>query len=119
MISKAIIFSRKALEDIIQIAEYIAEDSPQSAKAFRENLEKTCGLLSAMPEMGTLREFSNPQLHGVRFIPIKQFTKYLLFYQDRGDNLYISRITHGARDLQALFNSPAYTGFRADSGKMG
>lgn len=105
MTAKTIVFSEKSLEDTTGIVEHIANDNLNAAKAFRERLEQTCSLLADMPGIGTLRDFDNAYLSGVRFLPLKQFEKYLVFYQMHGDTLHVIRIVHGARDLPALFDA--------------
>ncbi len=102
--SKRIVqFHRKALEDIEEIAYFIAEDSPQAAQAFHEMLEQTCALIAEMPDIGIARNFENPLLRDIRLWPLKRFEKYLLFYRAQGDTLNILRVVHGSRDLPALF----------------
>ncbi|MDO9103661.1 MAG: type II toxin-antitoxin system RelE/ParE family toxin [Methylovulum sp.] len=103
--TKTIIFNPKALEDITSIVEHITENNPNAAQSFRKRLEQTCSLLADMPGIGTLRNFDNPYLANVRFLPLKQFEKYLVFYQMRDDAMHIIRIVHGARDLPALFGT--------------
>jgi toxin ParE1/3/4 len=60
--------------------------------------------LAEMPEIGALREFTNPRLVNVRLWPIPNFSKYLIFYQATPDSLRILRVLHGARDIPALFD---------------
>jgi toxin ParE1/3/4 len=106
MKKRTITFRRKAMEDIADIASYIAADSPQAAQAFREALEHACALLADMPDVGISRSFGNPKLADVRLWPLKRFEKYLLLYRAYGDTVDVIRVVHGARDLPALFSEP-------------
>ena len=55
--------------------------------------------------MGTLRDFDNSALAGMRFHLVKGFRKYLVFYIPRNDGIEVVRVLHGARDLETLFAS--------------
>ena len=99
----SIVYRQKALEDIAEIVRYLALQSPKVAWQFKERLEETTALLAQVPEIGVQRHFKHPDLADVRFVPLKQFKKYLLFYQRLEDNLHIIRVVHGARDLPMLF----------------
>ena len=103
MTTKAIAFSQAALEDMSEIAEYLVMENPKAAKAFRERLEQSCKLLADMPGIGAACQFEHQGLVGVRYFPLKQFEKYLIFYRDISDTLFILRVVHGARDLPSLF----------------
>lgn len=98
-----ITYRQKALEDIAEIVQYLAMENPNSAKLFRKALEETIEVIAAMPEIGSQRHFKHPDLANVRFVPIKQFEKHLVFFQVCDNNLHIIRIVHGARDLPVLF----------------
>jgi plasmid stabilization system protein ParE len=54
-----------AREDIKQIATYIGEDSPQASRAFRQTLQNIYEVLLDLPEMGSVRNFRNPEMRGV------------------------------------------------------
>ncbi len=58
--------------------------------------------LAEMPEMGRERDFRNPELQGQRYPTIPEFPNYLIFYFPTGSGIEISRVLHGARDLEDL-----------------
>ena len=96
---------RQAEEDANEIWRLIAENNPHAAEAFLDAIEEASNLLSASPEIGSPRYFSHPELQGLRFLPLRKFEKYLLFYRTMKDAeaVEIVRIVHGARDLPRLF----------------
>ena len=101
---KAKIFvSKRAELDIEEIALYLALDNPKAAEKFREALDVALELLSTMPKIGSMRNFRNPRLSGLRMFPVKKFDNHLIFYQVAGEELFIVRVLHGARDIVALF----------------
>lgn len=98
-----VIYRQKALADITEIVKYLALENPNVAKTFRESLEDTADSIAQMPEIGAQRHFKHPDLANVRFVPMKQFKKYLIFYQVCDNSLHIIRLVHGARNLPELF----------------
>jgi len=98
--------SRKAGEDVLEIALHISSGSVRAAEAFREALEHAYSVLEEMPEIGALRSFDNPRLADLRMWPVRKFEKYLLLYRVLGNTVHIVRVLHGARDIQALFSEP-------------
>jgi toxin ParE1/3/4 len=104
MTQPEVILTPQAREDIKQIATYINEDSPQSSMALRQTLENIYELLLELPEIGTARNFHNPEMKGLRMWPVRGFDKYLIFYRSTPEGLEIVRVVHGARDLPSLFH---------------
>jgi toxin ParE1/3/4 len=104
MTKPELILMPRAREDIKQIAAYIKEDSPQSSLAFRHTLENIYEVLLELPEIGTTRNYHNPEMKGLRMLPVRKFDKYLIFYRSTLEGLEIVRVVHGARDLPSLFH---------------
>jgi toxin ParE1/3/4 len=87
----------------MDIVESIAADNPSAAARFVAAVRVTEELLLAMPGIGTLRDYDNAALAGMRFHLVKGFRKYLIFYIPRDYGIEVVRVLHGARDLEALF----------------
>lgn len=91
-----VVFSPMASDDLLAIAEYIAQDNVSRALSFVDELEAKCIGLGLAPGIGT----QCPGLGaGVTMFP---FRRYLIFYrqvrQTEGDEaLRIERVLHGAR----------------------
>ena len=90
--------SRLAEEDIREIGDFIARDSPRRAVAFIAELRVRCQGIGRSPKASALR----PELGaGIRVIV---FGSYLLAYHEEGDgSVLVDRVIHGARDLSRLF----------------
>jgi toxin ParE1/3/4 len=104
MTQPEVVLTPQAREDIKQIATYIKEDSPQSSLACRHTLENIYEVLLELPEIGTAHNFHNPEMKGRRMLPVRESTKYLIFYRSTPEGLEIVRVIHGARDLPSLFH---------------
>lgn len=88
----------KALGDLAQIWDYIADDSEEPADAFIATIDAKFQTLSQHPAMGRRREELAPAL---RSFPVGG--RYLIFYVPLTNGVDIVRVLHGSRDLAALF----------------
>ena len=99
-----LIINEDAHGDINDHLFYLVADSPESAKRFRDRLRDTLNILLYMPEIGRMREFRNPELQGLRYFPVKDFNKYLVFYVPVDDGIQVIRVLHSARDIDHMLN---------------
>ncbi len=92
-----VVFSPLAEEDLTEILDYIAEDSPANAIHFVQTIRDKCDLLASQPGLGRRR----PEFRGGRY---RSFTvgHYLIFYEPSERGIQIARVQHGARDLEPL-----------------
>jgi toxin ParE1/3/4 len=94
----ALIFrSPRAVTDILEIVERIANDNPTAAGRFLEEIDRLLTRLSEFPGLGPARDELLP---GLRSIP---HSNYLLFYRPVTNGIELVRVLHGARDLEELF----------------
>ena len=84
--------------DILEIWDYIADDSLAAADRWVDRLDEQFRLLAAQPMMGRARDELAP---GVRSFP---FGRYVVFYLPLDDGIDVVRVLHGARDIDAVFN---------------
>lgn len=86
-------FSPRSEEDLEEIADFIARDSPQRAISFIAEIRATCEKLADAPLGYELQPQLDPDIrravHG----------RYLIFYSVYPKHIRIQRILHGARDL--------------------
>ena len=87
----------KALSDLAQIWDYIADDSEERADAFIATIDAKFQTLSQHPAMGRRREELAP---GLRSFPVG---RYLIFYVALTNGVDIVRVLHGSRDIATLF----------------
>ena len=94
----------EAERDLDAQADYYAEQEDlELALRFYEAAAKAFALIATQPRMGMVRKYRDPRLAGIRFHPMKDFEKHLIFYRPLADGIEVVRIVHGARDLEAIF----------------
>jgi len=84
--------------DILEIWDYIADDSLAAADCWVDRLDEQLRVLATQPMMGRARDELAP---GVRSFP---FGRYVIFYVPLDDGIDVVRVLHGARDIHAVFN---------------
>ncbi len=92
----------RAIYAIIDIAEFIGQDSPASAERFMDATEATFKQLEEMPGMGHTYATEDSRLEGMRVWSVKGFPKYLSFYKPLAKGIEVLHIVHGARDIDAV-----------------
>jgi toxin ParE1/3/4 len=86
-------FTNAARDDLMDIAVYIAGDSPARALTFVDELEHHRHALAATPNIGAPR----PELgQDLRVLP---HGRYLAFNRDERNLIRILQIMHSARDI--------------------
>ena len=89
-----------AEDDLLDIARYIANDSPESASRVLNELHQAMTRLARRPFIGHRR----PDLAAepYRFWPV---SSYLIIYRPDTTPLRIIRVLHGARDVRSLLEN--------------
>lgn len=87
----------RALADLAEIWDYIADDSEERADAFIDLLDRKIHALARQPSIGRARE---ELAEGLRSFPVD---RYIIFYRPTPKGIEIIRVLHGARDLEPLF----------------
>jgi plasmid stabilization system protein ParE len=91
----------QALVDLVETAEYIAQDDVKVADRFFDAFEKTLRDIRETPKIGTVRKFRNKV--DVRMWYVPGFEKSLIFYTENADEIVILRVIHAARDYTRFF----------------
>lgn len=89
----AVVFRPEAEADLLAIALYIAEDSPERARRFTQRLRERCERLADHPHLGRPRPELGDDLRSLSERP------YVLLYRATDTEVEIVAILHGARDL--------------------
>ena len=84
-----------ARSDLIEIWQYIADDSPENADRFLDTLEEKMGLLADNPRMGSRRE---ELAEGLRAFPVKS---YVIYYRPHGrkEGIEVVRVLNANQNI--------------------
>ena len=86
---------------------YDQEGGWDLACRYLDAVDATLLKLTELPDLGTLTRFAEPELHGLRFLPVaRPFHRHLIFYRSDAAVLDAWRIMHGARDLPRRLLEP-------------
>lgn len=87
----------RARNDLVEIWDYIADDSEASADAFVDMIDQKLLSLASNPGIGIARGELAERL---RSFPVG---RYIIFYRPISEGVEIVRVLHGSRDIDALF----------------
>lgn len=92
----------QALVDLVETADYIAEDDPEIADRFFDAFEASIETLRRTPKIGTIRRFEGRD--EIRMWFVRDFEKCLIFYTENREEIAILRIIHSSRDYHRVFD---------------
>lgn len=87
----------QAESDILEIWDYIAEDSMDEADRWVDRLDEKLSLWATQPTLGRVREELAPRVRSLAF------GRYVVFFESLPDGIDVLRVLHGSRDLDAGF----------------
>ena len=90
-----------------QFGWYFEKAGEQLAWQFFEAVDFTILKLAGHPDLGSVRHFHDPMLHGLRSLSIEApFHKFLIFYRVTETTVMAWRLMHGSRDLPRRLTEP-------------
>jgi toxin ParE1/3/4 len=91
--------------DIDEQFVYLALDAGEElAMRFLEATQACFERLLAMPDLGAIRVFRDPELEGLRMFPVSGFEAHLVFYRPTSRGIEVIRVLHGARNVDEILN---------------
>ena len=91
-------WTREAVRDLVDIAAYIAVDSPQNARRLLKKLRKRAGTLETAPRRGrVVPELSS---FGIRTFRVLVAKPYRVIYRMTEDTVFVLAVLDARRDLQ-------------------
>ena len=93
-------FLQEALDDLEEIALYIARDSRAAALRMHDKILEKAKDLATFPKRGRLVPDKKMSEAGYRILGVKP---YIAFYRMIGRNIFIYRILHGATNYPLLY----------------
>ncbi len=97
-----VITNPQARKDIKSFFHRIAKDDLAVAYRLLDKVEDTHQLISSSPKMGLVFKTTNPKLLGMRWFPVKDFPKHLIFYIESPTKITIVRVLHKAQDISNI-----------------
>lgn len=91
--------SPRVPDDLEEIADFIAADSPRSALRLLRQLRAKMKTIARQPELYRLRPELGPD---ARLAVVGQ---YLILFRIHRNAVRIERVVHGGRDLQSIVNT--------------
>ena len=91
-----VVFSPKSRQDLLDIGDRIAKDSPLNARRFVARLMDQCQRIGGAPLGYVQREDLAP---GLRMAGLGN---YVIFFRVLDDTVRVERVLHGARNLPAV-----------------
>lgn len=87
-----------AATDILDIWNYIADDSVEQADRWVDRLDEMLALIATQPLMGRARVELDAEVRSL------SFGRYVIFYVPINDGIDVLRVLHSARDIDAMFS---------------
>ena len=95
----------RALNDLSDIWEYIAEDNVSAANRVESAIISACNSLARHPLIGSKRtEITSLP---VRFWTVTRFPNYIIVYRPDTKPLQVVAVLHGKRNIKALLEDSA------------
>ncbi len=106
--SKPVLQRPRADEDIDGIFHHLRRESPRAAAAFLDAVQAAYEMLAEHPGVGSTRHADHcPELpYPLRFLPLRGFSRVLIYYMERPEATEVIRIWDAARGLDALMEGP-------------
>lgn len=95
--------SSAATLDIIEIAEYIANDNIDAAVRFVDAVDDCFETIARTPDAGVIRKVGKAPEMRMRIV--KGFPNALVFYRPTSMYINVIRVIHSARDFYRIFNT--------------
>jgi plasmid stabilization system protein ParE len=95
----------RALNDLSDIWEYVAEDNVSAANRVESAIFSACNSLARHPLIGSKRTEITPL--PVRFWAVTRFSNYIIVFRPDKKPLQVVAVLHGKRNIKALLEDPA------------
>lgn len=96
----------QAILDLLEQADFIAQDDADAAQRLVDAAEKTIAVLEKMPRLGRRLPFADRRLRDLRMRGVEGFPNQIVFYRVIRDGIEVVRVLHAARDLPRALQEP-------------
>ncbi len=96
-----------AINSLREHAFYLEENAtPAIAERYLYAVEQTLDFITTHPEIGSPCDLPQPRLQNMRRWPVRDFEKYLLFYQPANEDLLLLYVFHSKQDIDSILTNP-------------
>jgi toxin ParE1/3/4 len=100
-------FREVSVADVLQVHDYLREQATSAlADRFLMAVERTMEQIRRYPAAGSLFRPRLISLAGLRWWPVVEFPRYLVYYRVESGVIDIVRVLHGARDTKRELGQP-------------
>lgn len=100
--SPRVVLRAQVPDDVESIVNYLEKYSGAAADRFVVAVFAAFDDLAAMPGKGSLKQFRNPRLRGIRSWFVPGFRKHLIFYRPIPNGIEVLAVIHGSRRIRDL-----------------
>ena len=100
-VTRELIVSGPADDDINEYLDYVNERNPAAARRFLQALHQAYDRLLSLPDVGHLWKTTREDLKGLRAWRVEDFP-LSIFYFPRPTAIEVIRVLHHARDIKAI-----------------
>lgn len=97
---KAVFWASSANEDLVEIAEYLAEESIDAAEAFVSRVDERLTQLAEFPEIG--RVVPELERHNVMRFRELVVSPWRIVYREEKDKIFIVTVFDGRRNIEDI-----------------
>ena len=90
--------SPRAEADLDRYARHIARDNHEAGLRLYDLARETYEMLCEIPPMGVNYHPAKQQLAGIRYVPVREYSRYLVFYKFTAQAVDIIRLLHARMD---------------------
>jgi toxin ParE1/3/4 len=101
MATARVILRRAVPDDLAAILDYLGARSPAAADRFADAVQLALAKLAELPAAGSLKQFRDVRLRGIRTWRVPGFKKYLIIYRPINEAIEVLAVLHGSRNLRA------------------
>ena len=95
--------SSAAILDIVETAEYIAQDNVEAADRFVDAVDESLKLIANESDIGVVRKVG--KIPEMRMWSVKGFPNSIVFYRATSTEINVIRVIHSARDFYRIFEN--------------
>jgi toxin ParE1/3/4 len=100
-------FREASIADLLQMHDYLQEQATSAlADRFLMAVERTLEQIRRYPAAGSFFRPRLASLSGLRWWPIPEFPRYLIYYRVESDVIDVVRVLHGGRDAKRELSQP-------------